>query len=172
MPVREILKMGDPRLLSTARPVQDFGSPALQALVADMFDTMVAANGAGLAAPQIGVDLAVVIFGFDRACSILKENEAALHRLAAGLLEREILDREEIALILEGKPLPAEEEERARERRPAAGGTVQAPAEPAQVLAAEGTASPTESSDEKTDRTNGRRAGESTRVPEPAARYA
>jgi peptide deformylase len=66
MPVREILKMGDPRLLSTARPVQDFGSPALQALVADMFDTMVAANGAGLAAPQIGVDLAVVIFGFDR----------------------------------------------------------------------------------------------------------
>ena len=112
----------------------------------------------------------IVIFGFDRACSILKENEAALHRLAAGLLEREILDREEIALILEGKPLPAEEEERARERRPAAGGTVQAPAEPAQVLAAEGTASPTESSDEKTDRTNGRRAGESTRVPEPAAR--
>lgn len=64
MTVREILKMGDPRLLRIAKPVQAFDTPELHALVADMFDTMHAANGAGLAAPQIGVDLALVIFGF------------------------------------------------------------------------------------------------------------
>lgn len=66
MAVREILKMGDPRLLTVARPVAEFDTPELHALVADLFDTMAAANGAGLAAPQIGVGLAVVIFGFDR----------------------------------------------------------------------------------------------------------
>ena len=66
MTVREILKMGDPRLLRIAPPVTEFDTPALHALVADMFDTMAAANGAGLAAPQIGVDLQLVIFGFDR----------------------------------------------------------------------------------------------------------
>jgi peptide deformylase len=66
MAVREILKMGDPRLLKIARPVEQFGTPELDALITDLFDTMAAANGAGLAAPQIGVDLAVVIFGFDR----------------------------------------------------------------------------------------------------------
>ncbi|MDT9001520.1 peptide deformylase [Paucibacter sp. APW11] len=66
MAVREILKMGDPRLLRQAQPVQGFDTPALHALLADMFDTMVAANGAGLAAPQIGVDLQVVVFGFER----------------------------------------------------------------------------------------------------------
>ena len=66
MPVREILKMGDPRLLRVAQPVTEFGSPELRALVGDLFDTMAAANGAGIAAPQIGVDLAVVIFGFKR----------------------------------------------------------------------------------------------------------
>ncbi len=64
MTVREILKMGDLRLLRVAPPVLDFDTPALQALVADMFDTMRAANGAGLAAPQIGVDLQLVVFGF------------------------------------------------------------------------------------------------------------
>ncbi|TWI67518.1 peptide deformylase [Pseudoduganella lurida] len=64
MTVREILKMGDPRLLRQAAPVTEFDTPALHALIADMFDTMHAANGAGLAAPQIGVDLQVVIFGF------------------------------------------------------------------------------------------------------------
>jgi peptide deformylase len=64
MTVREILKMGDPRLLRVAPPVLKFNTPELQALIDDMFDTMKAANGAGLAAPQIGVDLAVVIFGF------------------------------------------------------------------------------------------------------------
>lgn len=66
MPVREILKMGDPRLLRIAQQVVAFDTPELDALVVDLFDTMAAANGAGLAAPQIGVDLAVVIFGFDR----------------------------------------------------------------------------------------------------------
>ena len=66
MPVREILKMGDPRLLRVAPPVAAaaFDTPELHALIADMFDTMAAANGAGLAAPQIGVDLQLVIFGF------------------------------------------------------------------------------------------------------------
>jgi peptide deformylase len=66
MTVREILKMGDPRLLRIAKPVDAFGTAELDALVGDMFDTMHAANGAGLAAPQIGVDLALVIFGFGR----------------------------------------------------------------------------------------------------------
>ncbi|MFN5049959.1 peptide deformylase [Roseateles sp.] len=66
MAVREILKMGDPRLLRVAQPVREFGTPALRELVADMLDTMKAANGAGLAAPQIGVDLRLVIFGFER----------------------------------------------------------------------------------------------------------
>ena len=64
MAILEILKMGDARLLRIAKPVQRFDTPELHALIADMFDTMRAAEGAGLAAPQIGVDLAVVIFGF------------------------------------------------------------------------------------------------------------
>ena len=65
MAVREILKMGDARLLRVAAPVRDFASPALHALIDDMFETMAAAHGAGLAAPQIGEDLQLVIFGFD-----------------------------------------------------------------------------------------------------------
>ena len=64
MSVRDILKMGDPRLLRQAEPVNEFNTPELHALIADMFDTMLAANGAGLAAPQIGVNLQLVIFGF------------------------------------------------------------------------------------------------------------
>ena len=64
MAIREILKMGDPRLLQVARLVEAFNTPELDALVTDLFDTMKHASGAGLAAPQIGVDLAVVIFGF------------------------------------------------------------------------------------------------------------
>ncbi len=64
MAVREILKMGDPRLLRVAEPVRDFGTSELDALIADMFDTMHHANGAGLAAPQIGVNLQLVIYGF------------------------------------------------------------------------------------------------------------
>lgn len=65
MTVREILKMGDPRLLRVAQPVRQFDTPELRALLADMHDTMQAANGAGLAAPQIGVDLQLVVFGTD-----------------------------------------------------------------------------------------------------------
>ena len=65
MSVHEILRMGDPRLLRQAEPVREFNSPALDALVGDMFETMHAANGAGLAAPQIGVDRQLVIFGTD-----------------------------------------------------------------------------------------------------------
>jgi len=64
--ILDILKMGDPRLLQVARPVARFNTPELRVLIDDMFDTMDHANGAGLAAPQIGVDLQVVIFGFDR----------------------------------------------------------------------------------------------------------
>lgn len=65
MAVQEILKMGDPRLLRAAQPVTAFDSDALHLLVRDMIDTMRAADGAGLAAPQIGVDLQLVIFGTD-----------------------------------------------------------------------------------------------------------
>ncbi|WPB54930.1 peptide deformylase [Xylophilus sp. GOD-11R] len=63
MAIREILKMGDPRLLRVAQPIEAFDTPELHTLIADMFETMVAVQGAGLAAPQIGVDLQLVIFG-------------------------------------------------------------------------------------------------------------
>jgi peptide deformylase len=66
MAVRPILRMGDPRLLQVSAPVSEFGTPALAALIADMEDTMRAAQGAGLAAPQIGVPSRVVIFGSER----------------------------------------------------------------------------------------------------------
>lgn len=65
MAIREVLKMGDPRLLEAACPVGDFASPEFVRLIADMHDTMRALNGAGLAAPQIGVGLQVVMFGVD-----------------------------------------------------------------------------------------------------------
>ncbi|MDD3354404.1 peptide deformylase [Zoogloea sp.] len=61
--IREVLRMGDPRLLERAREVDVFGTPGLAGLIADMRDTMKHLNGAGLAAPQIGVGLRVVIFG-------------------------------------------------------------------------------------------------------------
>ena len=67
MAVRPILKMGDARLLQPAAPVTDFAAPALAELIRDLFDTMAAAGGVGLAAPQIGVGLQVVIFGFERS---------------------------------------------------------------------------------------------------------
>ena len=63
MAIRDILKMGDPRLLRVAQPVANFDSDELHLLVRDMFETMASVNGAGLAAPQIGVGLRVVIFG-------------------------------------------------------------------------------------------------------------
>ena len=65
MAIRPVLRLGDPRLLKIAQPVQDFNTAELDNLIADMFDTMTAENGAGLAAPQIGVGLRVVVFGFD-----------------------------------------------------------------------------------------------------------
>ncbi|WP_296178802.1 peptide deformylase [Pseudomonas sp. UBA1879] len=67
--IREILKMGDERLLRVAPPVPRpmFGSRELQTLIDDMFETMHSVGGVGLAAPQIGVDLQLVIFGFERS---------------------------------------------------------------------------------------------------------
>jgi peptide deformylase len=66
MAVKPVLRMGDPRLLQVAEPVAEAGTGALRALVRDLHDTMAAENGAGLAAPQIGVGLRVVVFGFER----------------------------------------------------------------------------------------------------------
>jgi len=65
MTVKRVLKMGDPVLYRKAEPVQQFNTPELDTLIQDMFDTMAALNGAGLAAPQIGVSLRVVIFGVE-----------------------------------------------------------------------------------------------------------
>lgn len=67
MTIRTLLRMGDSRLLETARPVVDVYDPAVRELIEDMFDTMRSAGGVGLAAPQIGVGLQVVIFGFERS---------------------------------------------------------------------------------------------------------
>ncbi len=65
MTVRTVLRMGDPRLLQDARPVERFDTPELHALIADMDDTMKALDGAGLAAPQIGIGVQVAIFGVE-----------------------------------------------------------------------------------------------------------
>ncbi|MEE4082594.1 peptide deformylase [Pseudomonas viridiflava] len=67
--IHKILKMGDERLLRIAPPVPQtmFGSDELKTLIADMFETMESVGGVGLAAPQIGVDLQLVIFGFERS---------------------------------------------------------------------------------------------------------
>jgi peptide deformylase len=65
MAVRTILRMGDPRLLQVASPVESIPSAWLDRLLDDMFDTMRAADGVGLAAPQIGEGYRVVVFGFD-----------------------------------------------------------------------------------------------------------
>ena len=65
MTVRRVLKMGDPLLYKKAEPVQKFNTPELDALIADMFDTMAELNGAGLAAPQIGVSERVVVFSVE-----------------------------------------------------------------------------------------------------------
>ncbi len=66
MAIKPVLKMGEPLLLQAAKPVDRFDTPELHALIEDMQDTMAALNGAGLAAPQIGVSLQVVIFGFEK----------------------------------------------------------------------------------------------------------
>ena len=65
MAVRTLLKMGNPKLLQVAKPVKMFATPELDALVEDLMDTMQAEDGAGLAAPQIGVGIRVVVFGFE-----------------------------------------------------------------------------------------------------------
>ncbi|HJU25205.1 MAG TPA: peptide deformylase [Rhodanobacteraceae bacterium] len=67
--IHEILKMGDPRLMRVAPPVPEtmFGTAGLDQLIADLFETMQAADGVGLAAPQIGVDLQLVVFGFEHS---------------------------------------------------------------------------------------------------------
>lgn len=65
MAIKPVLKMGEPLLLQTAKPIEQFDTAELHALIRDMEDTMESLNGAGLAAPQIGVSLQVVIFGFD-----------------------------------------------------------------------------------------------------------
>ena len=65
MTIHTVLKMGDERLLRIAQPVSEFDTDELHLLISDMFDTMRSVNGAGLAAPQIGVDLQLVIFGTD-----------------------------------------------------------------------------------------------------------
>lgn len=62
-----ILRMGDPRLLRVAEPITEFGTPELERLIVDMQETMDAADGVGLAAPQIGVNLRLVIFGFEQS---------------------------------------------------------------------------------------------------------
>lgn len=67
MAVKSILRMGDPRLLEKSQPVTNITDPAIRGLIQDMFDTMEAAGGVGLAAPQIGVGLQVVIFGFNKS---------------------------------------------------------------------------------------------------------
>lgn len=63
MAIKPVLRMGDPRLLQACEPVASFDTPALHDLVQDLLDTMLANDGAGIAAPQIGVNLQVVIFG-------------------------------------------------------------------------------------------------------------
>ena len=69
MPIRPILKMGDPLLLQEAQPVPPklISTPEIQDIIQDLFDTMHAASGAGLAAPQIGVPLQIVVFGFEKS---------------------------------------------------------------------------------------------------------
>jgi peptide deformylase len=64
--IRDVLKMGDPRLLRKSEPIERFGTPELDELIRDMRETMAHLNGAGLAAPQVGVPLRLVIFGVER----------------------------------------------------------------------------------------------------------
>ncbi|HEY0269692.1 MAG TPA: peptide deformylase [Sphingomonas sp.] len=85
--IREILKMGDPRLLQVARAVEDIRDPGLKPIVANMYETMHAANGVGLAAPQIGVDLRLMIFGFHESPRYPDEKPVALTTLINPWLE-------------------------------------------------------------------------------------
>lgn len=85
--IRDVLRMGDPRLLRRAREIDAFDTPALHALIADMFDTMRHLDGVGLAAPQIGVDLRLVIFGFERSERYPEAPEVPLTILLNPVLE-------------------------------------------------------------------------------------
>ncbi len=85
--IRSILRMGDARLLRAARPIAEFGTAQLRELVADMFDTMREAGGVGLAAPQIGVDLRLVVFGFEHSERYPEAPEVPLTILANPTLE-------------------------------------------------------------------------------------
>jgi peptide deformylase len=102
MAVCDILKMGDPRLLRVAQPVTEFDSDALHLLITDLLDSMRAADGAGLAAPQIGVDLQVVIFGTDAANPRYPN---------APLVPKTVLINPLITPLGEGEQTPSEDED-------------------------------------------------------------
>lgn len=95
MAVREILKMGDARLLRVAKPVEAFDTRELHVLVSEMFDMMKAAGGEGLAAPQLGVDLALIIFGFASSPQYPKAAPVPLTVLANPVIEPLTTDEEE-----------------------------------------------------------------------------
>jgi peptide deformylase len=103
MAIREILKMGDPRLLRVAQPITAFNTPQLHALLQDMQDTMTHANGAGLAAPQIGVDAQVVIFGSGQPNPRYPD---------APIVPRTVLINPKITPIFQENQHPAQEEYR------------------------------------------------------------
>jgi peptide deformylase len=95
MPIRNVLKMGDPVLLQQASPISQFDTPELHALLVDMQDTMAALNGAGLAAPQIGVSKQVVIFGVGRNPRYPRAEEVPYTVLINPILEAVGEDTEE-----------------------------------------------------------------------------
>ncbi|QTD47025.1 peptide deformylase [Ottowia testudinis] len=95
MAIHEILKMGDARLLRVAQPVREFDTDALHLLVRDMFETMRAVDGAGLAAPQIGVDLQLVIFGTGAANSRYPEAPAVPRTVLCNPVVTPLGDEEE-----------------------------------------------------------------------------
>jgi peptide deformylase len=77
--IRLILKMGDPRLLRVAKEVADINDPDFSAIIADMYETMQAASGIGLAAPQIGIDLRLMVFGFSRRTGQWHRSRSRFH---------------------------------------------------------------------------------------------
>jgi peptide deformylase len=95
MAIRPVLKMGDPVLLQVAQPVQRFDTPELRELLQDMKDTMASLNGAGLAAPQIGVSLQVVIFGVGKNPRYPQAEEVPYTELLNPVLEPLSDDMEE-----------------------------------------------------------------------------
>jgi peptide deformylase len=82
-----ILKMGDPRLLRVARPVGDIADPKLASVIGDLYDTMHAAGGVGLAAPQVGIDLRLLIFGFESSARYPDEKPVPVTTLINPWLE-------------------------------------------------------------------------------------